>query len=694
MSLLWERSLRYPQTSYTGAVAAPNASARTGLRAACSAFHSGRARCLVPVALRAQRHHVCQLSGSADEDDKAGNARGAGQYHSPRLTLWVPMEQGATAVPVAQLLLPTKEAAVPMRRMSLETPLPDGGSMWVEHVPGALRRPDLPWLPTSDRQSSLARTLHGVHTVLSDYSSCKLARLVSLIMTAAILVSVAAFIAESLLVYRLRAIAGEQGLAERVFSVVDAVCSCIFAAEYAARLVTVSGEADEPAPAQAHLGGVARRQARWLRAVIVFILTPLNIVDLVSFLPFFVRLDMDSAGSLSAHMAILRVLRVGRMLRLVRLAVHSKGMRLLARTMAASSYALTVLLVWVLLGLVFFGSVMFWLESGTYDAATGAFLRPTITGTGMEVSPFQSIPQSMYFIATTLSTTGYGDMVPTSAGGRFVANCLMLVGVVTIALPVTIIGGTFQEHYAGLQEQRRLKRERLAAARAARRQSATGTGMGGGAGGDAGEVEGADRSEPDGGGTAAASPFAKQSLVSPGASTKSGVGAAASESDVLVGPPFAVEASPSAEAVHRHADPGLHVMRVLAQLQASMQAQQAALAALASEVRGIKAAITTAVEEEQEHAVRDAIYAFDLGGSTAQLLRQLEEADAASATVDASGVVAAGGAGRGAAAAGPDLQAAALRRIATASALVRLVSRRAVAAGAVPAKADAARPVV
>ena len=53
----------------------------------------------------------------------------------------------------------------------------------------------------------------------------------------------------------------------------------------------------------------------------------------------------------------------------------------------------------------------------------------------------------MYFVIVTLTTLGYGDLVPNSSGGRAVACLLCFSGVLVLALPIAVVGFNFVELY-------------------------------------------------------------------------------------------------------------------------------------------------------------------------------------------------------------------------------------------------------
>jgi voltage-gated potassium channel len=52
---------------------------------------------------------------------------------------------------------------------------------------------------------------------------------------------------------------------------------------------------------------------------------------------------------------------------------------------------------------------------------------------------FTSIPKGMYWAVATLTTVGYGDVVPSSTGGRVLASIVMVLGYGVIAVPVGIV---------------------------------------------------------------------------------------------------------------------------------------------------------------------------------------------------------------------------------------------------------------
>jgi hypothetical protein len=73
----------------------------------------------------------------------------------------------------------------------------------------------------------------------------------------------------------------------------------------------------------------------------------------------------------------------------------------------------------------------------------GAYLRPDVLGRELQETPYKSIVHSCWCVMTTICTVGYGDLFPTTPLGKLVACASMVIGLVVMALPVTVISGAF-----------------------------------------------------------------------------------------------------------------------------------------------------------------------------------------------------------------------------------------------------------
>jgi voltage-gated potassium channel len=60
---------------------------------------------------------------------------------------------------------------------------------------------------------------------------------------------------------------------------------------------------------------------------------------------------------------------------------------------------------------------------------------------------FSSIPAAGWWAAQTLTSVGYGDLVPTTALGQSLAVFAMFLGIATFAIPIAIVGAGFTEAF-------------------------------------------------------------------------------------------------------------------------------------------------------------------------------------------------------------------------------------------------------
>jgi hypothetical protein len=175
----------------------------------------------------------------------------------------------------------------------------------------------------------------------------------------------------------------------------------------------------------------------------------MSIVDLLSVAPFYLAMLTKSSGG---GFAVVRILRLARVMRVFKLAKYNAGFHLMLTVMRKSVMALNVLFFLMLLGMVIFGALIFFAEQGTWDPASGRFLRPTGASDDLEISPFDSIPTAFWFVIVTMTTVGFGDVYPTTPVGRAIAAFTMMSGVLTLALPITVIGSNFASEYSLVEE--------------------------------------------------------------------------------------------------------------------------------------------------------------------------------------------------------------------------------------------------
>jgi len=157
-----------------------------------------------------------------------------------------------------------------------------------------------------------------------------------------------------------------------------------------------------------------------------FVKSPMNIVDLLSIAPFYLELMILGPDSRQASQTrVLRLIRLLRVLRLLKLWARFQNLIVVVDALVASFDILGMLCFLLIVILIVFSTIIYYIESKE------------------DGSPFDSIPQTMYYIQTTLTTTGYGDLYPQTYPGKAVAGVLMLFALVTLALPISVIGANF-----------------------------------------------------------------------------------------------------------------------------------------------------------------------------------------------------------------------------------------------------------
>lgn len=187
----------------------------------------------------------------------------------------------------------------------------------------------------------------------------------------------------------------------------------------------------------------------WWVTIYRYCLQPLNIIDLVAIIPFYIELFANSGSSLS----IIRILRLARVVRLVKSGKgrFNKGLRVLSNTIISSAPMNAFLLAVALIIFIICGAIGYLIEGGefkvTSDYPDGIYMRPDLLGRHLEPTPFLSVLHGMYWSIVTSTTVGYGDFYPTTVGGRVFACACTFLGIVVIALPVTVLGNHFGKEY-------------------------------------------------------------------------------------------------------------------------------------------------------------------------------------------------------------------------------------------------------
>ncbi|CAG8600016.1 756_t:CDS:2 [Paraglomus brasilianum] len=172
-----------------------------------------------------------------------------------------------------------------------------------------------------------------------------------------------------------------------------------------------------------------------------FFFRPLNLIDLISIAPFYVQLFIQRRPE--SAFSFLRILRLIRIIRLFDFASRSEQFKVTVRAIKRSTNQIFMVSFWFFTVLLFSSGIIYFLERGIFDEQNKIWFRVNPESGQVEKSPFQSIVHSFYWSVVTLTTTGYGDAIPYTSWGKFLAGITMTCGILVIAMPTSIIGSSF-----------------------------------------------------------------------------------------------------------------------------------------------------------------------------------------------------------------------------------------------------------
>lgn len=225
----------------------------------------------------------------------------------------------------------------------------------------------------------------------------------------------ACLIVFSIVCVMMETVEGIYSLNVELFYYLELIIVIIFSIEYLLRVWSAVEESQYRKPILGRL--------KYMRSI-------LSIIDLMAILPFYIpRL-------ISSDLRFLRGIRLIRLLRVLKLGEYSKGFKTITTVLHKKRHELQVTFLIIFLLLIISSSIMYFLE---HDA---------------QPSVFTSIPSSLWWGVCTLTTIGYGDVVPITIAGRVCTALIMLLGISSFALPSGII-------VSGLIEESESKKEAL-----------------------------------------------------------------------------------------------------------------------------------------------------------------------------------------------------------------------------------------
>lgn len=146
-----------------------------------------------------------------------------------------------------------------------------------------------------------------------------------------------------------------------------------------------------------------------------YILGSWGIIDFLSIIPSYITLLVSGYQ----FILIIRVLRLLRIFRVLRLFKFISEGHMLTQALRASIYKIIVFMSFIFILVVLLGTLMYIVEHGNPG--------------------FRSIPSSIYWAIVTITTVGFGDIVPVTYLGKLISSVIMLAGYAIIAIPTGIV---------------------------------------------------------------------------------------------------------------------------------------------------------------------------------------------------------------------------------------------------------------
>jgi len=210
----------------------------------------------------------------------------------------------------------------------------------------------------------------------------------------------------------------------------DAVCTVVFTLELLARAYTTES------------------WSAWRRDF-------LNFVDVVAIVPFYAELAITAWGEQTvvgaAVLGALGVFRLLRVVRLIKLSRFLKAAQHFVEVLSRASKSLGVSAFFACLAAIVVAFLVYTFEEagGTPESVQGS-------------DALESAPLSLFWVMTTVTSVGYGNVTPTMALSRVVAGMAAIFGLVIVSLSVNIITTHFQAliKEEELMDEIRARRER------------------------------------------------------------------------------------------------------------------------------------------------------------------------------------------------------------------------------------------
>lgn len=197
--------------------------------------------------------------------------------------------------------------------------------------------------------------------------------------------------------------------------IIQSVISIIFTLEYVVRL---------------WVSDLARPELKPAKARLRFVFSGASLIDLLSFLPFWLFLIAPF------DLRFLAAFRVLRIMRLLRISFYSKALGVVGSVLKSCAKQLVATLLLLLLLMLVASVLMYNAEHAVQPEA------------------FDNALSGYWWALQTITTIGYGDIYPITFWGRTLGVVIALLGVGMVAIPTGIISAAFVAYSKTRQDEK------------------------------------------------------------------------------------------------------------------------------------------------------------------------------------------------------------------------------------------------
>jgi len=163
------------------------------------------------------------------------------------------------------------------------------------------------------------------------------------------------------------------------------------------------------------------KYSHWFWGRLRYMFSTSAMIDFLAIFPFYFSL-------FATDLAIVRILRLFRIFRLFRMSRYAHAFRLIQSVVREKKEELILSTMLVIFMLIIVSSVMYYVEHPA------------------QPDKFSSIPATMWWGVTAMTTVGYGDIHPITPLGKLLGGITAIVGIGLFALPTGILVSGFNEH--------------------------------------------------------------------------------------------------------------------------------------------------------------------------------------------------------------------------------------------------------